>query len=165
MPAGDASGFTTPSCYGGINQDLIDKLGREILMYYADAIETILRTGDYASPELRELERAAVRIAGGRLRVALLGKPGGQLGRCSAATLEAYLALEILGSCLEPVLRGQGFVIANVGNPLGLIRLMQYEFRSAAPATARANAIAELADWYVQFVPAERRRFALPQVT
>ena len=160
-----SGGFSTPSCYGGINQDLIAKLSREVLMYYADAIETILRTGDYASQELRELERAAVRIAGGRLRVALLGKPGGQFGRCSAATLEAYLALEILDSCLEPVLRGQGFVIANVGNPLGLIRLMQYEFRSAAPATARANAIAELADWYVQFVPAERRRFILPQVT
>ena len=165
VPTGDGGGFTTPSCYGGINQDLIDKLGREILMYYADAIETILRTGDYASQELRELERAAVRIAGGRLRVALLGKPGGQLGTCPAATLEAYLALEILDSCLEPVLRGQGFVIANVGNPLGFIRLMQYEFRSAAPATARANAIADLADWYVEFAPAERRRFILPQVT
>ena len=30
-------------------------------MYYADAIETILRTGDYASQELRELEKAALR--------------------------------------------------------------------------------------------------------
>src|SRR5262245_34389515 len=83
---GGSGGFSTPSCYGGINQDLIGKLSREVLMYYADAIETILRTGDYASQELRELERAAVRIAAGRLRVALLGKPeplgkpGGQLG-------------------------------------------------------------------------------------
>ncbi|HWN39984.1 MAG TPA: hypothetical protein VNP02_15890, partial [Gammaproteobacteria bacterium] len=97
--------------------------------------------------------------------LALLGKPGGQLERCSGETLEAYLAVDILDSCLEPVLRGQGFVIANVGNPPALIRLMQYEFRSAAPAAARANAIAGLADWYVRFTPAERRRFILPQVT
>ena len=165
VPAGDASGFTTPSCYGGINQDLIAKLNREVLMYYADAIETILRTGDFASQELRELERAALRIGGGRLRVALLGKSGGHLDRCFGGTLDNYLALEILDSCLAPVLRGQGFVIANVGNPPALLRLMQYEFRSAAPATARANATAELADWYVRSVPAERRRFNLPHVT
>ena len=165
VPAGDAGGFTTPSCYGGINQDLIAKLSREILMYYADAIETILRTGDYASQELRQLETEALRIGGGRLRVALLGKPGGQLDRCSGGTLDAFLAMEIQHSCLDPVLRGQGFVIANVGNPPALIRLMQYEFRSAAPATARANAIARLADWYIGSAPAERRRFTLPQVT
>lgn len=164
-PAGDGGGFTTPSCYGGINQNLVDKLSREILVYYADAIETILKTGDYASEELRQLELDALRISGGRLRVALLGKPGGPLDRCSGGTLEGYLALEILDSCLEPVLRGPGVVIANVGNPPALIRLMQYEFRSAAPPTARANAIARLADWYVRFPPAERRRFMVPQVT
>ena len=165
VPTGDGGGFTTPSCYGGINQDLIAKLSRETLIYYADAIETILSTGDYASQELRELERAALRIGGGRLRVALLGKPGGQLDRCSAGTLEAYLTMDVLDSCLSPILRGQGFVIANVGNPPALIRLMQYEFRSGAPATTRANAIADLADWYVRLVPAGRRHFNLPQVT
>jgi hypothetical protein len=41
---------------------------------------------------------------------------------------------------------------------------MQYEIRSAAPAAARANATAELADWYVLFTPANRRRFDIPQV-
>src|SRR5262245_15916669 len=74
--AQSASGLVTSTCYGGINQDLIAKLNREILMYYADAIETILRTGDYASQELRQLERAAVRIYGRRL-TALSGKGGG----------------------------------------------------------------------------------------
>jgi hypothetical protein len=161
----DAPSFTTPSCFGGINQDLISKLRGETLMYYADAIETILRGGDYASPELRELERDAVRLRGGRrFNTALSAKGSGSLRNCPAGTLEEYLALEILDSCLAPVSRGQGFVIANVGNPLGLIRLVQYETRSAGPATARADAIAELADWYVVYTPAERRRFLLPEV-
>ncbi|HEY3517928.1 MAG TPA: hypothetical protein VGL98_12850 [Gammaproteobacteria bacterium] len=167
VPQGQASGFTTPSCYGGINQDLIVKLHRETLMYYADAIEIILRTGDYASQELRELERAAVRVRNGRsrsLNSVQSGKGGGSFAICPSGTLDDYLALEILESCLAPVARGPGFVVANVGNPLGLIRLMQYEIRSAAPPAARANAIADLADWYVLFTPAERRRFNLPQV-
>ena len=164
VPAGEVSGFTTPSCYGGINQDLIFKLRTEIVMYYADAIETILRTGDYANEELRQLERAAVRLGGRRWRSALSAKADGSFVSCPAGTLDEFLALEILDSCLAPVGRGQGFVVANVGNPPGLIRLIQYEIRSAAPATARANAIAELADWYVLFVPADRRRFHVPQV-
>jgi hypothetical protein len=166
-PQGEASGFTTPSCYGGINQDLIVKLRREILMYYADAIETILRTGDYASQDLRELERAAVRVRNGRsrsLNSVQSGKGGESFAICPRGTLDDYLALEILDSCLAPVARGPGFVVANVGNPLGFMRLMQYEIRSGAPATARADAIAGLADWYVLFSPANRRRFDLPQV-
>ena len=160
-----SGGLSTPSCYGGINQDLIAKLSREVLMYYADAIETILRTGDYASQELRELERAAIRLRNGRLGSMQLGKSAGSFYLCRGGSLDSFLVLEILDSCLAPVGRGQGYVVANVGNPPGLLRLMQYEFRSGAPATARANATAELADWYVRFVPAERRRFNLPQVT
>jgi hypothetical protein len=160
-----SGGFSTPSCYGGINQDLVAKLSREVLMYYADAIETILRTGDYASQELRELERAGVRLRNGRLGSMQLGKGGGSFYLCRGGTLDYFLELEILDSCLAPVGRGQGLVVANVGNPPALLRLIKYEIRSEAPATARASAIAELADWYVLFTPAERRRFNLPQVT
>ena len=152
-------------CYGGTNQSLIVKLRREILMYYADAIETILRTGDYASQELRDLERAAVRVRNGRLSSVQLAKEAGSFVLCPAGGLDDYLALEILDSCLAPVGRGHGLVVANVGNPPGLLRLMQYEIRSGAPAPARANAIADLADWYLLFVRPERRRFDLPEVT
>jgi hypothetical protein len=134
-------------------------------MYYADAIEIILRTGDYASQELRQLERAAVRVRSGRLSSVQTGKGDGSFFLCPGASLDAYLAMEILDSCLAPVGRGRGLVVANVGNPPALIRLMQYEIRSAAPAAARANATADLADWYVLFTPANRRRFDMPQVT
>ncbi len=70
-----------------------------------------------------------------------------------------YLALEILSSCLAPVRRANGWVVPNVGNGAGLVRLLSYEIRSGAPAAARANALAELADWHVLAVPPERRRF------
>ena len=160
----NASGFMTSTCIGGINQYLIAKLGSEILMYHADAIETILRTGDYASQELRQLERAAVRIYSRRL-TALSGKGDGSFVLCRSGTLDDFLALEILDSCLAPVGRGPGYVVANVGNPPALLRVIQYEIRSAAPATARANAMADLADWYVLFVRPDRRRFDIPKVT
>jgi hypothetical protein len=159
------SGPMDPSCIGGINQRLIGRLHAEILMYYADAIEVILRTGDYASPELRQFERAALRFTRGRGGIVLSSKSAGSFARCSGGTLEDFLALEILDSCLSPVSRRRGFVVANVGNLPGLIRLMSYEIRSGAPAPARANALAELADWRIVTVPADRRRFDLPAGT
>jgi len=157
-PASTGS-VTTPGCFGGINQDLIAKLRAEILMYYADAIEIILRTGDYASEELRQLEQAA-------LRMSFLTRPwamrsreaGGSFAFCSGGTLDDYLALEILGTCLAPVGRAHNFVVANVGL-VSLIRLMAYEIRSGAPAAASANALADLADWLLVIVPHDRRRF------
>ena len=159
------SGPTDPSCIGGINHRLIGRLHAEILMYYADAIEVILRTRDYASQELRQFERAALRFTRGRGGSVLASKSGGSFARCSSGTLDDFLALEILGSCLSPVSRGPGLVVANVGNLPGLIRLMSYEIRSGAPAPARANALAELGDWRILTVPAERRRFDLPAGT
>jgi len=154
---------TNPSCFGVINDSLIAKLRGEILLYYADAIEIILRTGDYASEELRQLERAAIRIASqatvGSVRTA--SGAGGSIAYCSGGTLEHYLALEILDSCLAPVGRGEHFVVANVGGRVGLIRLLSYEVRSGAPAVARASALAELADGLVLAVPTARRRFVL----
>ena len=61
-PAGTTS-LAAPSCIGGTNSQIADKLRDEALMYYADAIDVILRTGDYGSEELRELEKTALRIA------------------------------------------------------------------------------------------------------
>lgn len=158
----NTGGFTSPSCIGGINQDLIAKLRSEVLMYFADAIEIILRTGDYASEELRQLERAAIAIAGHRTMgsVRAASETGEVIAYCSRGTLAQYLALDILSSCLAPVGRGNRFVVANVGGRVGLIRLLSYEVRSGAPAAARARALAELADWHLYGVPASRRRFA-----
>ena len=156
------------SCVGGINQNLIAKLRAETLMYYADAIETLLRAGvSYASPELRQLERAALRLASGRggalqaarLKDPLASSPGGSYAPCSGGTLDHYVALEILDSCLAPVGRGNGWALANVGNQAALIRLISYEVRSEAPAAALANAIVELADSFILVAPPERRRF------
>jgi hypothetical protein len=156
---GGVSAGGGPSCIGGTPGGIVTRLRHEVLMYYADAIEIILRTGDYASQEIRQLEKAALRVAGGRGGGVQSGEPGGSFTYCSGGTLDGYLALEILDSCLAPVGRADKMVVANVGNRAGLIRLLSYEMRSAAPAAARANAVAELADWHVLAVPADRRRF------
>lgn len=157
----NADGITSHTCFGGINQALIAKLRSEILMYYADAIEIILRTGDYASQELRQLERAAMEVANhptfGSARAS--SESAGPLAYCSRGTLEHYLALDILSSCLAPVGRGNRFVVANVGGRISLIRLLSYEVRSGAPLATRASVLAELADWHIYAVPADRRRF------
>lgn len=79
--------------------------------------------------------------------------------RCNSQTLEGLLALDLVGTCLEPVIRGNGFVVSNVGGWVGLVRLIAYEMRSGAQAADRATAIAELADWQLLSTPAERRRF------
>jgi hypothetical protein len=159
--AANATGFTSQSCFGGINEWLSAKLRSEILMYYADAIEIILRTGDYASEELRELERAAIRVADNRtfgtMRPA--SGSGGQVAYCSPGTLDHYLRLDILSSCLAPVRRGDNFVYANVGGGVSFLRLLSYEVRAGAPAATRANALAELADLHIAAVPTDRRRF------
>ncbi len=154
-----ASTLASPSCIGGINDYLVGQLRVEVLTYYADAIEVILRTGDYASQELREFEKAALRIAGARGGGAQASKSSGSFTTCSGGTLDDLLALEILSSCLAPVGRAERWVFPNVGNGAGLVRLLAYEIRSGAPAAARANALTDLADWNVLLVPTDRRRF------
>lgn len=153
-----------PSCTAGSRDVILRKLRSEILMYYADAIETILRTGNYASQELRQLERAALRVAS-KTPAQLAQPPGdssGSFAPCFGGSLDRYLALEILDSCLAPVGRGGNAVVANVGGQVSLIRLIVYEIRSGASAAARASAVADLADWHVLAVPADRRRFDMP---
>jgi hypothetical protein len=157
----NSSGYTSQSCFGGINDWLVAKLRSEILMYYADAIEIILRTGDYASEELRQLERAAIRVAdngtSGTIRPS--SGSGAQVAYCSAGTLDQYLTLDILNSCLAPVRRGSNIVYANVGGGVSYVRLLSYEARTGAPAATRASVLAELADSHITFVPRDRRRF------
>lgn len=147
------------SCRFGDGWLVRNRLRAEILMYYADAIEIILKTGDYASPELRRFERAAVGLSRDLTRVRMRYSESGSFGYCAGGTLDQYLALDILHSCLAPVGRAQNVVVANVGGLVSLIRLISYEIRSGAPAADRARALAELADWYLLSTPVDRRHF------
>jgi hypothetical protein len=161
-PLGPDSG----SCRAGQSSVVAGQFRWEILLYYADAIEVIVKNGDYASQELRDLEREAFRISTFPALFPVSANVGSvgssarpRAPRCSGETLDELLASELLGSCLEPLIRGNGGVIANVGGWASLARLIAYEMRSGAPATDRANAIAELADWYLFSTRAERRQF------
>ena len=146
VPPAGTTRFTSPGCIGGTNSQISDKLRAEILLFYADSIDIILRSGDYLSQELRQLEKAA-------LAMAYFGRGFALPSRetdvsfpfpCPGGTLDQYLALDILDSCLAPVRRGPNFVSSNVGGRIGLVRLLAYEIRSAAPAAVRANAIVDL---------------------
>jgi hypothetical protein len=125
------------SCGSGSRSVVIGQIRAEIMMYYADAIEVIIKNGDYASRELRELEKQAVRLSPIRL----------SNQSCRSAALDELLALPLLGSCLEPVIHSQGLVVANVGGWASLVRLIAYDVRTGASPAARAAAIADLADW------------------
>jgi hypothetical protein len=151
------------SCRSGNKLTVYRQLRIEILMYYADAIEVAVKSGDFASQELRSLEHAAVRFwrfpaadINGPIET---GAPFATVNGCESRPLEQMLALELVGTCLEPVIRENGSVAPNVGGWVGLVRLIAYELRSGAPAADRARAIAELADWQLQATPAARRRF------
>jgi hypothetical protein len=130
------------SCGSGSSDAVRRQFRLNILRYYADAIEVLVQAGDYASPELRDLEKQAFRFS---------------------FTLNAFLnpfcpgTLEELVSgpstCLEPLSSG-------VGNWAGLVRLISYEIRAGAPAAVRAKAFADLADWHLLVTPPARRRFS-----
>jgi hypothetical protein len=156
------------SCHSGGKSGAMRRLLAETLMYYADAIEVIVRNGDYASQELRDLEKQALRIGfnasypwlptvGNAVTDAGLHRRLG--GRCSSGPLDELLAVELLGTCLDPVIHVDGVVYANVGSWVSLVRLLFYAVRSAAPAAVRANALAELADWHLFSTLPGRRRF------
>lgn len=143
-------GLDGTSCRSGQSSAVVGRFRQEILSYYADAIEVILENGDYASQELRDLEKQA-------LRAGILGWGNRS---CSGRRLDELVVLPILGSCLEPVIHSFGQPVgANVGGWVSLVRLIAYEIRSGAPAAARANAVAELADWHLAWAPPDRRRF------
>lgn len=163
LPARPVTDSST-SCRSGQRMHVLRQLQADIMMYYADAIEVILKNGDYASQELRDLEKAAFRIATFpgffpvRARVGppvASSTPVGML-RCSGQ-LDELLESEILGSCLAPIVHANELVTANVGGGAGLIRLLAYEIRSGASAAARANALIDLADWYLFSTSVNRR--------
>jgi hypothetical protein len=154
-------------CRSGSSASVVRRLRAEILEYYADALEVMLEYGDYASPELRDLEKQMFRASQARGRSPWVYYYGPGAGCRSGGrllpvwALDELLALELLGSCLRPVIRDRsGAPVA--ANPQGwrnLVRLIAYETRSGAPTAARAKAIAELADWLVESTPPDRRRF------
>ena len=155
------------SCRSGQNHIVFANLGADALLYYADAIEVIIKSGDYASQELRDLEKAAFRFATypGLFPVwASVGAPVASSAgaipmlRCSDRPLDELVTAEILGSCLAPFVRTNELVAANVGGGASLLRLIAYEFRSGAAPATRANAIADLADWNLLIPPSDRRR-------
>ncbi|HEX7237114.1 MAG TPA: hypothetical protein VF405_09150 [Gammaproteobacteria bacterium] len=159
---------TEDNCHFGTRDNVIRKLRDEILLDYADAIEIIVKNGDYASPDLRDLERQALRVqffapylvlpSNGNATLGITRFTGVRLS-CPSETLDELLATELLGDCLEPVIRSEGHVVANVGSWVSLVRLIAYEIRSGASAADRASAFVELADWHLLSTPAERRQF------
>jgi hypothetical protein len=155
------------SCRSGQSTAVRGRLRREILTYYADAIEIILQSEDYASQELRDLEKQAFRASQDQdeemLRFNLTApwfacQRGDRLIADSA--LDELLALELLGGCLRPVFYRSGQPVrANVGGSVSLVRLIAYEIRSNASVAARATAIAEFADYKLVSTHPARRRF------
>jgi hypothetical protein len=137
---GNRDGVDGVSCSSGTSDAVRRQFRASIRTYYADAIQVLVESGEYASPELRDLEKQALRYS-----------TFPQVNFCRERSLDALVALPLLGSCLEP--RG------NVGGWVSLVRLIAYEVRSGAPAGARANAVAELADWHLVSTRPERRRF------
>jgi hypothetical protein len=156
------------NCRFGTRDNVITRLREEILLYYADAIEAILKNGDYASAELRDLERQALAIeffapyrvlpSAGNATVGLTRFAGVRLD-CPSETLDELLARNIIGDCLEPVVHLEGHVVANVGSWVSLVRLIAYEIRSGASDADRTNAFVELADWHLLSASADRRHF------
>jgi tetratricopeptide (TPR) repeat protein len=138
-PPRDANSPPDPtSCIAGNRDVVIKAIRSESLMYYADAIQVIVKNGDYASQELRDLERQA-------LRATTFAAFAPSFCR---GTVDDLVALPLIGSCLEPVFHDGDTVIPNIGWA-SLVRLLAYEIRSGAPPAARANALAELADWHL----------------
>jgi hypothetical protein len=165
-------------CRSGQSHSVVNRLTAEVLEYYADAIETMLTEGDYASQELRDLEKQMFRTR----QEARETSPSRRMYMISPSRaicwhgsrgirvwdLEELLALDLLDTCLEPVIHDRGVpAIADGEVPVGanraiwahLVRSIAYEIRSDAPAAARASAIAELADWLLASTPRDRRRY------
>jgi hypothetical protein len=120
------------NCEFGTWRPVVARLRGAVLRNYADAIAVLIRNGDYASQELRDLEREALRLV-----------PFERRFGCSIGTLDGFFESELVDTCLDPA-------HGAVGGWDSLMRLVYYEVRSGAPAAARARAYAELGDWYVR---------------
>jgi tetratricopeptide (TPR) repeat protein len=140
-------GPRNPSCTSGSRREVIGRISFQAQWYRATAIEAILRNGLYASDELRELEMDSLSARG-----MALGYP------CPPLEFQELLEMELIGSCLEPVIsqeafadvRGErlpGIPVVNIGGTASLARLLIYEVRSSAPALSQVNALVRLADF------------------
>lgn len=121
-------------CPFGTWRDVVMRLRRAVLRNYADAIAVLIRNRDYGSQQLRDLEKEAM---------SLVPFAAGRTRPCSFQTFAAFLAADLIDSCLDPA-TGLG-----VGGWPSLMRLAFYEAHTGTPA-ARANAYAELGDWYLR---------------
>lgn len=124
------------NCEFGTWRTVVDRLQEAVLRHYADALAVLIRSGDYASQELRDLEKETLR---------LIPFERGYIP-CPSIPFREFLESELIGSCMDTA-SGLG-----VGGWASLMRLVFYEVRSGAPGAARANAFAELADWYLHAV-------------
>lgn len=122
------------ACALGTWRTVVTRLHAAVLRNYADAIAILIRNGDYGSQELRDLEKRALD---------LVPFERGFLS-CPEQTFIEFLESDLVGSCMDTA-GGAG-----VGGWASLMRLVFYEVRSGAPAGARANAFAELGDWYLR---------------
>jgi len=126
-------------CQSGQSTTVVANAWNESLIYYADAILVLLENGEYASQELRDLEREAFQLA-----------PLISSSRCGTATLSQLVTVHILKTCLNPVTEfADGFAFSNVGGQASLIRLIAYEVLSGATTSTRVSAVVDLADWYL----------------
>jgi hypothetical protein len=137
VPVSDAR-----NCEFGTWRTVVDRLQGAVLRNYADAIAVLIRNRDYASQELRDLEKEAL---------ALVPFERGFVN-CSIGRLVEFIDSELVDSCLDPAGGSPGVQGAGVGGWASLMRLVYYEVRSGAAATARARAYAELGDWYLRTV-------------
>lgn len=125
----------------------VEVLQGAVLRSYADAIAVLIRNGDYASEELRSLERQALRLVPFERE---------WLRFCSVGTFTEFLQSELADSCMDTA---SG---SNVGGWASLMRLVWYEVRSGAPPAVRAHALAEIADWYLRAEHVDDRRKLSP---
>jgi hypothetical protein len=126
------------SCTAGSRGVVLRAIAREAQTYRAMAIEALVRNGLYASEELRELETEALRFGG--------------IYRCPGMALQELLTMEIVDSCLDPVMdESEGRPVYNLGGAASLVRLLIYEIRSEAPALSQVNALIRLADSQLAF--------------
>src|SRR5262245_54073873 len=78
-------GSDARTCPFGSWRTVIASLQLEIVTHYAEAIEVLVKNGDFASQDLRILEREAMRL-----------RFGGFDG-CSGGTLDVYLKMQLVG--------------------------------------------------------------------
>ena len=131
-------------CNSGSSVEARNAIAAEANWYRAAAIRTILENELYASDQLRALETRSF-------------SHGRDWSICPAMSVQELMEIELLGSCLDPIIRRSGskttpdVVFANVGGEAARMRYFVYEARSGASAQRQASALVRLADWQIRF--------------